>query len=403
MIRLFYDLPTNSRLPANLRSAPVAGRSLAAPPAIRRRGFTLVELLVVITIIATLVGMLTPAIQSVLALSRKTSCMNNMKNLGTALRTFHESKKYYPPSCATTKTGFANQRDRTLTRPSYESWSWIAYLLPYLDREQDFNELNKCRFVMPWSEIDASVPRVQQVRETTLRFLVCPAVGAKDFTGPQLRGYSTPTPSIPTLRGALGNYKCMGGSVKESIALAVNKTLAVPYGKVDIHPDGVLFPSSDDRGVPDVSVTDGLSHTIMLAETIEDKYARWLLGTEANLAGLPSADDPAGCGPTLGFIPRLNLYAPIQFDGKFGGDSLIPPNIKTYLDYNYHLKQNMYDHAQGVKYGPSSRHPSGVNHLFCDGNIRTIPLDIDVAAYMFLITRRGDEPFGNYLASKGIE
>lgn len=382
---------------------------------LRRRGFTLVELLVVITIIAALVGMLVPAIQGVQALMRKVTCANNLKNLGTALRTFHESKKYYPPSCATTRTGAASQAERNLNSSRYESWSWIAYLLPYLDRAQDYDEINSCRFVMPWSEVDASVPRVQQVRETTLPFLVCPSVGPKDFTGPQLPGYSTNIPRISTLRGAITNYKCLGGSTKESIACSVNKgltlpgrqdwnrNLSIPYGSVDDHPDGVMFPSSDDRGITDVSIEDGLSQTVMLTETIEDKYARWLLGTEANLAGLPSANDPAGCGPTLGFNRRLNLFAPVQFDGKFGSDSLLPPNLKTYLDYDYKLKQNMYDNVLGVKYGPSSRHPAGVNHLFCDGNVKTIPIDVDVAAYMFLITRRGHEPFGNYLSSKGIE
>lgn len=362
---------------------------------LRRRGFTLVELLVVITIIAALVGMLVPAIQGVLALTRKTSCANNMKNMGTALRTFHENKKYYPPSCATTRTASANQQ--------FESWSWIAYLLPYLEREQDFNEINKCRIVVPWTELDQSIPKVQQVRETTLPFLVCPAVGSKDFTGPALKGYSTPIPANNTLRGALSNYKCMGGSVKDSLGLAVNRNLSPPYGKLEDHPDGVMFPSASDRGITDVSIEDSQSQTIMLAETIEDKYARWLLGTEATLAGIPSANDPTGAGTTIVLIQRLGIYAPAQFDGRFGSDSLLPPNVKTYLDYDYKSQQNMYDNVLSIKYGPSSRHSAGVNHLFCDSNVRTIPLDIDAAAYMFMITRRGKEPFGNYLSSKGIE
>lgn len=363
--------------------------------AVRRRGFTLVELLVVITIIAALVGMLVPAIQGVLALTRKTSCANNMKNMGTALRTFHENKKYYPPSCATTRTASANQQ--------FESWSWIAYLLPYLEREQDYTELNKCRVVLPWTEVDQSVPRVQQVRETTLPFLVCPAAGARDFTGPAVRGYNTPIPSNPALRGALTAYKCIGGSVKESLPLAVNRNLPAPYGKIDDHPDGVMFPSATDRGITEVSIEDGQSQTIMLAETIEDKYARWLLGTEATLAGLPSANDPTGAGTAIVINQKLGLYAPAQFDGKFGSDSLLPPNVKSYLDYDYKAQQNMYDVTLNIKYGASSRHAAGVNHLFCDGNVRTIPLSIDVAAYMFLITRRGKEPFGNYLSTIGIE
>ena len=362
--------------------------------ALRRRGFTLVELLVVITIIAALVGMLVPAIQGVLALTRRSTCTNNMKNLGTALKTFHETKKYYPPSCATTRTASANQQ--------FESWSWIAYLLPYLEREQDYTELNRCRIVLPWTEVDQAVPRVQQVRETTLPFLVCPSFGQHDFTGPAVKGYNMPIPSNPALRGALTAYKCIGGTVKESLPLALNRNLPAPYGKIDDHPDGVMFPSLSDRGITDVSIEDGQAQTVMLAETIEDKYARWLLGTEATLAGIPSVTDPTGAGTAIALVPRLGVYAPAQFDGKFGSDTLIPSNVKTYLDYDYKAQQNMYDVTLGIKYGPSSRHAGVVNHLFCDGNVRPIPLAIDVAAYMFLITRRGKEAFGNYLNDQGL-
>jgi len=103
-----------------------------------KKGFTLVELLVVIAIIGILIGMLLPAVQAVREAARRTTCLNNMRQLGLAAQNFNASNMRFPTNGGNFN---ANTDDRYgETFPSIESGSWALQLLPFMEQENLFNQ-----------------------------------------------------------------------------------------------------------------------------------------------------------------------------------------------------------------------------------------------------------------------
>lgn len=105
-----------------------------------RRGFTLIELLVVIAIIAILIGLLLPAVQNIREAANRIKCANNLKQLGLALHTYHDTAGNFPPG----GTQYSGQS----MAPDAERgmWNWTYHLLPFIEqdnlyKEPDFNKV----------------------------------------------------------------------------------------------------------------------------------------------------------------------------------------------------------------------------------------------------------------------
>src|SRR5438067_188585 len=108
----------------------------------RRRAFTLVEMLVVISIIAVLAALLLPAVQMAREAGRRAQCSNNLRNLALAIQQFDTAKGYYPASRTfwndptyqmTATTGVPTSW--SASNAASETLTWVHEIMPYIERQ----------------------------------------------------------------------------------------------------------------------------------------------------------------------------------------------------------------------------------------------------------------------------
>ena len=331
-----------------------------------RRGFTKIELIVVVVLLVIVFAVLLPLIQHSRESARRTQCLNNLKQLGLAAQSETSALGRFPVSSIHVKKDAA--WSPLLSR---NGWSWCIDLEPYTENRN---------YELPDGRPLDGTPRNAQLLATVIDYWHCPSFEGSPYVDPK------------TKAEAITNYKALGATHLESLNVASRNPTAPRYAPdSDRHPDGVIYPGSR-HSIDDVS--DGTSRTILFVETVEQNVARWTVGNETCLVALP---------PTVTFEKvAASYWHPTDYTAdQFWGNSTIPATInKTYLNWDYDAIP--YDDggistpsaaASGpIKYGPSSHHKGVTNHGFADGSVHSINNDIDAALYMFLTTRNSGDP-----------
>ena len=123
-------------------------------------GFTMVELLVVIAIIGTLVALLLPAVQAARESARRTSCGNNIRQLGLALHHVHDHALRFPAGWIATAAD------------EQPGWGWASHVLPQLE-EGNLHE--RIDFKKPVFSSTATDDIHREIRETVIPAFSCPS------------------------------------------------------------------------------------------------------------------------------------------------------------------------------------------------------------------------------------
>lgn len=321
-----------------------------------RSGFTLIELLVVIAIIAILIALLLPAVQQAREAARRSTCKNNLKQLGIAIHNHHDVFGRFPQSL----------HDGSYSTGS-RGWSWIANILPQMDQAPLSEQIR-----LPAKKTTSGSERPRNMNETVsgkrIRQNILPALACpSDPNGGTLQtsianGFGANGGSaVTSYRGVSGSNWAWGGQ-NISQPGGSNHGLDRGNGIFDrledyIHNDGRDRTSGSEDQTKFRDVTDGLSNTLMVGES-SNFYS-------------------THCG-FWGFFNHVTgtTAQPINFKQPNG-------NIWGRGDW-------------GRNYSFHSFHTGGAQFCLGDGTVRFVSENINTTIYRGLATIAGGEVVGEF-------
>jgi len=375
----------------------------------RRHGFTLLELLVVISIIAVLAAMLFPAIQRLREVASRTKCINNLHQIGMGMTGHFGTHQSFPtngqtisPVTATYPFALSSYPGPSPTQymwgmgdptqgPKTQTGSWAYAILPYIEESAAFNN-------------------VTVTYQSVVPIYMCPSRGR---TNPQIV-------ASPDSYGWTYNSQMRNGAPLS------------PWAKTDYAANYLMVPNGNEPrslrafgGVASYpvgpSVPDGASNTILVGEKAMavDAYntGGWYWdepfftgGSGGTVRGVPTGSgSPLIPAPPPPQAPNTNFGTPFYSQSPaLGAQATYPATVPFYYypyfwgpptadaSFPYIFPDNdprmgnnpTYPYIFSNNFG--SPHLGGVNFLFADGSVRTFAYNVDRALFQGLLTPAGN-------------
>jgi prepilin-type N-terminal cleavage/methylation domain-containing protein len=331
------------------------------------RGFTLVELLVVVAIVATLIGLLLPAVQGAREAARGNACRNNLRQLALANTNYETSYRRFPPSLI---WGGKSTSDAS----AGAVWSAQARLLPFLEELAIGAEIQR-QLDIPYSEATTSGGSL--IAGLRIPVLLC---AAEPNTQIRMKN-GTPEHAPLSYAINLGSWMVFD-----------------PAGRSG--GDGSFYPNSRLKVG---QFTDGLSKTIALAEV--KSYTPYFRNAGLTTPTLPGSPDQV-CGLGGDFkndLPAAGTGHTEWVDGRghqTGFTATFPPQTvvpcsrssgRYDIDWTNQQEAKSLTTPTAAAVTARSHHPDVVNYARMDGSVHAASSSTDAHVWRSLATRAGGD------------
>ena len=319
----------------------------------QKSAFTLVELLVVITIIGILIALLLPAVQAAREAARRLQCQNNFKQVGVALHNYHTVIGCFPPGtmslfplpvagCADAPPGFPRE---------FVGVGWGTFILPYIEQQSLYDKFNfkANNWAYGWPPDPAGATGNLILAATRQQVYLCPS-DSQAQSGERMGYTGTTYPGHPGKPGDLAMSNMTG--ICDSVSTFCDTALQPYHQKQFREADGVM---ANIQACKIADIKDGTSNTLMIGEI-------------------------TGAGPGSYTAQFWFCWGVYSTERGINGPGTIPGG------------QNPAAFSWFTA-GLSSYHPDGCNFTMADGSVQFLSQNIDATLLKCLTTRAGGEVF----------